>query len=219
MSETFSKRNLNVGLYLLAVFLIGIGIGTLFYKRASVPPSLPLLPPPTVKVATILKTPRALPPFNLLDHRGKPFNVVNLLGKWTFVFFGFTNCPYICPTTLTELQKMYQGLQQKHIKVMPQVIMVTVDPARDGVSVMRKYVTTFNPSFIGVTGNAKSLQRLQNILGIVSLKRTGPNNTTEIDHSGTILLLNPHGKVYAIFSMPHQSELLTNDYLSITRQG
>ena len=87
-----------------------------------------------------------------MDHHGQVFDNDRLLGKWTLVFFGFTYCPDICPTTmgfLNELMGQLEGTEAEDTEV----VMVTVDPARDTVEQLASYVPYFNPDFTGVTGD------------------------------------------------------------------
>jgi protein SCO1/2 len=163
-----------------------------------------------------LPLPVAIAPFHLTDNHGKIFTNENLKGHWTMLFFGFTNCGFVCPTTLTELNKMYQQLQNKLSKNnLPQVIFISVDPARDTVKRINEYVTAFNPQFIGLRGKESATEKLENELHIMAEKmqtsRKGKNNYT-IDHTAEILLINPAGQLQAYMSYPHTAEQMIKDY-------
>jgi protein SCO1/2 len=82
---------------------------------------------------TYLENPRAVNEFSLTGTDNKTFNNANLQGRWTLVFFGFTNCGYVCPTTMAELGKMYRILQNKSVKDLPRVVMISIDPERDNI--------------------------------------------------------------------------------------
>ena len=99
----------------------------------------------------LLDTPRNIGEFELIDHHGQPFDRARLEGGWTLIFFGFTFCPDICPTTMTFLDGFVGQLEGTEAED-TRVVMVTVDPARDTVEQLAKYVPYFNPDFTGVTG-------------------------------------------------------------------
>lgn len=174
---------------------------------------------PELSAGTLLPQPRALNAFQLTGVDGKPFTNQNLKGHWSLLFFGFTNCGYVCPTTMVAVKKVYINLKNDK-QLLPQVYLISIDPVRDTPERIRTYVTRFNPDFKGATGDQKQLDDLTRDLGVLYLK-VKPSNTSlkqadyDIDHSGTLLLINPEGKLAAIFSMPHDPELITKDYQNI----
>lgn len=177
----------------------------------------------TLANAQVLPQPRALMPFTLQNTHGQTFTQKELTGQWSLLFFGFTRCPGICPTSMTELKRMYEKLQTEHAAIMPQVIFVSVDPEYDTLQGIQKYVTAFNPAFKGVTGDKHQLDTLTTQLGILYMKtaapgQKNPDNYT-IDHSGSILLIDPNGELYAIFTMPHHGNKLASDFIAITTRG
>lgn len=169
--------------------------------------------------ATVFTQPRAITPFKLQDDAGKSFTNTNLMGHWSLLFFGFTNCAMICPTTMTELNKMYQLLEKDKIKNLPQVIFISVDPERDTVKRVHDYVRSFNPNFIGVTGKEKEIATLAKQLGVMFMKLPNKENPKDyaIDHSAFIVLVDPNGQAYGIFSSPHQAEDMAQNYKQITK--
>lgn len=166
---------------------------------------------------TILDTPRAVNAFKLMGIDNVPFNNASLQGHWTIVFFGFTNCGSICPTTMAELGKMYRLLEEKGEKKLPQVVMVSVDPSRDNLKKLEHYVKAFDPHFYGARGDEDSVEEMSNEIGIAYTKivRQGNEDSSnyDIEHTGTIILFNPKGELSAFFTMPHQAPLLAKDYL------
>jgi protein SCO1 len=163
-----------------------------------------------------LVNPMEIRGFQLTDNTKKPFTQDSLKGRWTMMFFGFTNCGYVCPTTMAALNKMYQTLKKELSEdKLPQVVMVTVDPDRDTVSRMNSYVTTFNSKFIGARGEIKALAALEKQLHIAVVKietdGKGKDHYT-IDHSAEVILFNPEGKVQAFMSYPHTPEQMVRDY-------
>jgi protein SCO1/2 len=169
--------------------------------------------------ATVLPAPRALSPFKLLDTHHQPFTKQRLQAHWTLLFFGFTACGNICPTTMNVLKQVYANLQAEKSTV-PQVVFVSIDPERDTAQRIQQYVSAFNPDFQGATGSKEQLAQLTKELSVLYMQVKQPGNASEyqIDHSGTILLLNPNGDLQAVFSMPHDAESITKDLMVIFKQ-
>jgi Uncharacterized protein SCO1/SenC/PrrC, involved in biogenesis of respiratory and photosynthetic systems len=152
--------------------------------------------------AMVLSTPRRFSDFSLVDHQGGDFTKAQLLGKWTLVFFGFTHCPDICPTTLATLNKVIAPMDDAE-KDKIQVVLLSVDPERDTTEKLAAYVPYFNKDFIGVTGNPFQILSLATQLNTVFNKVPLPNgsdgNDYTMDHSGNIVILNPKGDYHGFF--------------------
>ena len=165
--------------------------------------------------AYMFETPRALPEFSLLDHRGQAFDKANLEERWTLIFFGFTHCPDICPTTMSDLGRfmgMLDGLPEQEDT---QVVMVTVDPARDGVEQLAQYVPYFNPEFLGVTGEFLDIHRFATALNTPFRKVPGQGEDYQVDHSANLVLINPRGDYHGFFKAPLDLGKLKVTYRSI----
>jgi protein SCO1/2 len=169
--------------------------------------------------ATVFTQPRAIKPFKLQDDVGKPFTNANLIGHWSLLFFGFTNCAMICPTTMTELNKMYQLLEKETVKNLPQVVFISVDPERDTLKRIHDYVRSFNTNFVGATGDEKELAILAKQLGVMFMKLPNKENPKHyaVDHSAFAVLVNPKGQAYGIFSTPHEADDMAKNYKLITK--
>lgn len=165
---------------------------------------------------TLLDTPRPVQAFALTGTDGAPFNETSLRDQWTMVFFGFTRCGFVCPTTMAELGKMYRMLEDKHVSPLPRVVMVSIDPARDDLAGLRQYVTAFHPNFYGARGSEQMTQSMTRALGIAYAKvAANPNAPTpgdDIEHTGALMLFNPVGKLVAFFTGPHHAKALSDDY-------
>ncbi len=162
-----------------------------------------------------LDKPRSVSEFDLTGINRAPFNNASLLHHWTMVFFGFTSCPSICPTTMAELSKMERLLEEQGVTPLPQVVLISLDPEHDSLERLKQYVTAFNPHFIAARGtNEDALKTLTQEIGIAVTKVPSPTNQQEytIDHTGTIMLFNPEGQLCAFFTMPHESKQLAEDY-------
>ena len=164
--------------------------------------------------AIVLNQPRIFSDFDLVDHRGDVFNIARMQDVWTMVFFGFTNCPDICPTTLATLNAMYEDLGDSE-KENLQIVMVSLDPERDTVEKMALYVPYFNEDFIGVTGNPYSILGLSTQLTIAYTKvDLGEDNYT-VDHSTQVVLINPKGHYHGFFKAPHGEVAMRQTWRSI----
>lgn len=149
----------------------------------------------------LLETPRNIGEFDLIDHHGNPFNPGRLEGQWTLVFFGFTHCPDICPTTMTFLNTFLESLEGTEAED-PQVVMVSVDPARDTVQQLADYMPYFNPDFTGVTGEFLDIHRFATKLNTPFRKVMDEDGSYQVDHSSNIVLINPRGDYHGFFRAP-----------------
>jgi protein SCO1/2 len=151
--------------------------------------------------AYMFETPRAIGDFALLDHRGKPFTPDSLRGGWTLLFFGFTHCPDICPTTMAFLNRFVGELEGTEAEG-TRVVMVSVDPARDTVAQLATYVPYFNPEFLGVTGDFLDIHRFATDLNTPFRKVPGEDGDYLVDHSANVVLTNPRGDYHGFFKAP-----------------
>jgi len=151
--------------------------------------------------AYMLDTPRKIPEFSLLDQNGEAFTHARLEGVWTLVFFGFTHCPDVCPTTMAFLNEFMGALAGTEAQD-TQVVMVSVDPARDTIEVLAEYVPYFNPAFIGVTGEFLDVHRFATALNTPFRKAPGQGKDYQVDHSANVVLINPRGDYHGFFRAP-----------------
>jgi protein SCO1 len=166
---------------------------------------------------TYLENPRTINQYSLTGTDQKTFDNASLQNQWTLVFFGFTNCGYLCPTTMAELGKMYRILESKGVKDLPHVVMISIDPDRDDQEKLGKYVTSFHPDFYGARGDDISIKAMTREMGIAYAKimdkdSNDPKNY-DVQHSGAVMLFNPQGELNAFFTTPHRADLLAKDYM------
>jgi protein SCO1 len=156
---------------------------------------------------TWLPHPKPIPEFALTDQQGRVFTRHNLQGKPSLVFFGFTHCPDVCPTTLAKLA------QVKKMAVISglQVLLVSVDPQRDTPAAMSTYVHAFDPDFIGVTGDPKSIEKLTAELGIAIARVDLPGGDYTVDHSALVFLVNPQAQIVALWTPPFDTRAMAKD--------
>lgn len=149
----------------------------------------------------LLPQSRAWPNLPLLDQHGEVLPVSRLQGKWTLVFFGYTFCPDICPTTLAELRQLLGSLPAEQ-RQQVQVLMVSVDPQRDTPQQLRDYLAYFDPDYIGLTGQLDDIQQLANALSIPFIPGDSSQENYTVDHSGNLALLGPDGRQQGFIRAP-----------------
>jgi protein SCO1/2 len=176
---------------------------------------------PAMELATgTLLTPRrALPDFSLIDSQGRSFGPANLRGRWSMLFFGYTNCPDFCPTTLSTLAAMQKQLRAEH-SVLPQVIFVSVDAKRDTPAQLANYVPYFDPEFIGLTAaDQPAIEALAKQWGVAVMVQPPKDGSYTVDHSSAIFVLDPAGRLAAILSGPFTVGALQSDFRRIVTGG
>jgi protein SCO1/2 len=177
-----------------------------------------MLPRPGPQVATMLDAPRELPAVALIDQEGAPFAPGDLAGRPTLVFFGFTNCPDICPTTLAVIAAAVRDLRERSAAIVPQVLFVSVDPARDSPAQIKRYLSAFDADFMGATADANTLAPLLETLAVTVHIETRGDETFRVTHNGTIYVLDQQGRWAALFGgSTHQADDLIRDYLAMRR--
>lgn len=164
--------------------------------------------------AIVFETPRQFSEVALTDQRGEPFTDAELEGIWTIVFFGFTNCPDVCPATMGVLRDMYSKLRDSERERI-QVVMATLDPARDTSELLAQYVPYFHPDFIGITGSEPRIKRWSAELNIAYGQVPLEGGDYTIDHSTQIVLVNPRGDYHGFFKAPHNEMMLRKTWRSI----
>lgn len=167
---------------------------------------------PDPLAATRFPTARTVQAFSLLDHKGNVFDNTTLRDHWSFLFFGYTHCPDVCPTTLSVLNSVAQRLQDSSENV--RFVMVTVDPTRDTPEILGKFVTYFNGDFTGVTGSEESLQQLTKQLGIMFMRVNDEENPDSylVDHTAGVFLFDPDGRYHAVFTPPLTADAIAGDF-------
>ncbi|NIR60278.1 MAG: SCO family protein [Gammaproteobacteria bacterium] len=167
--------------------------------------------------ATLLPEPRAIGPFELVDHHGNTFTAAHLRGKWTFVFLGYTHCPDVCLTTLTTLDRISDALAGGPLEGDTLFLFVSVDPRRDDPARLAEYVAYFNEGFIGATGIEQELRSLAARMAVPYRipADADPAAGYTVDHSASVMLLGPAAGFHAVFSAPHDAERMIADYRKI----
>jgi protein SCO1/2 len=165
--------------------------------------------PAEPQAAFIVPLPGELPEFSLLDQTGAEVNAETFRGQWDLVFFGFSNCPDVCPTTLQTLASVRRELAAAQIAPLPRIVLVSVDPERDTPELLGQYVDYFGTDNLAVTGDLEEVIKLTSALGIYFEKASTEDGSYGVDHSAAVLVLDPNGKFSALFGAPH----VVADYL------
>jgi protein SCO1/2 len=154
--------------------------------------------------------------FQLTDHNGKPRTLADFKGKVVVVFFGYTHCPDVCPVTMSELASVANELGKEAERL--QVLFITVDPARDTPEILSKYVPAFNPTFLGLYGDADATARTAKEFKVFYQKQPLPNGAYSMDHSAGSFIFDPQGRVRLFAQYGQRAQALLHD-IRILLQG
>jgi len=163
----------------------------------------------TLMHGTRLTPARSIGKLDLVDQTGGRFTEERLKGRWSIVYFGFTSCPMVCPTTMAMLREVARRVAQLPAASRPQVILITVDAETDTPAVIGRYVAAFDPSFIGLTGTKAALDDAAEKFSVAH-SRSGDGRS--FDHSSTIYLVDPAGALTAVFTAPQTAAGIADDY-------
>ena len=149
----------------------------------------------------LFDSPRPLEEFEMQNQYGQPVNLESLKGSWNVLFFAFTSCPDICPTTLSSISKAYSEL-----KTPVRIILVTVDPGRDSLEILKNYLGSFNEDFIGYRGEFDETVRLAQQLNVAFGKIPGSQpGTYTMDHNASLALVDSNGNYVGFIKSPQSS--------------
>ena len=151
-------------------------------------------------------------PFTLTDQNGRPRTERDFRGKWTLVYFGYTYCPDVCPTTLQDMAIALRRLGPKAQEIAP--LFITLDPERDHPAVLRKYLAAFGPEFVGLTGTPKEIASVAHAYRVYFAKHPLPGGGYSVDHASTIYLMNPEGQFVSILDDQEGAAALEKDLAS-----
>jgi len=205
-------KSINFTLLVIGMF-IAMLLGLYVYQHANNYPN-------DLQIATYVNPSRPLKEFALKKTDNTPLNIECMRGRWTILFFGYTQCRSICPTTLDMLHKAYEIMRKDGFINRPELVMVSLDGNRDSLQTMQKYTQGFDQEFKGAVGDKKVIDQLTAELGIVYDAELS-SQTDQIDHSGALTLINPAGEVSAFFIPPltaaavaHDTEKLITTYIN-----
>ena len=154
--------------------------------------------------------------FTLIDHNGHRMHLSDYEGKWVILYYGYTFCPDVCPTTMMQLGRMMPLLGKKAKDV--QVFMITVDPERDTPERLKEYVTYFHPDFIGLTGTPEEIADAAAPFGIYYKKKEVEGASDYLmDHTASVTVLDPEGRVRLIWPYGTTAEEMAEDLLHLMK--
>jgi protein SCO1/2 len=136
--------------------------------------------------------------FSLVDQNGKPFTDSDLKGKWQLVFFGYTHCPDVCPTSLNDLSLAIDKLGAKKSEVV--IVFISVDPERDTPSVLKSYVEAFGGPIVALTGSPEAVAQAAKVYRVYFAKHPTAGGGYDMDHSALIYVMDPQGRFTATFT-------------------
>ena len=163
--------------------------------------------------------PAQLANVSLTSHQNQPVTEDSFKGRWTFIYVGYTFCPDACPATMTVLNQLHGRLKEKGIDDTVNMMLVSVDPERDTIEKLKEYVAFFNPSFSAATGTPAAIQDFTSQVSaiyVIPEDRSDPNYL--VDHSSSVMLIDPDAAVHAVFTPPQTAENLANDFVKLSNR-
>ena len=195
------------------LILLGAGLLILLVLRWQ-----PVAPPRLSQHVTLYPEPKPLPAFHLVNQRGNPVTPADLRGHWSLLFFGYTHCPDVCPTTLGEMQQVIRRWGPSPPSP-PRMVFVSIDPGRDTPQRLADYLGYFGESFLGLTGERAEIDRLAQSAGafyqIHAPQAAG--QAYRVDHSAGLTLVGPDAAIVALFPPPLEPSRLVKDLREIMR--
>ena len=165
----------------------------------------------------VFENPRPISTFRLIDFDKGTFSVAQLKDRWSFIYFGYSACGQVCTETLTELKRLILALSSLDNALPIQVVFVTVDPGRDSASRLKTYLREFDSTFIGITGDINTLAFFAAELAAPFTLGPDAGESYALDHSNSIMLINPSAALQAVLAPPHDAQRLQADFGAIVR--
>ena len=165
----------------------------------------------------VFENPRPISTFQLVDFNQDTFSVDRLKGRWSFIYFGYTACGQICTQSLTELKRLILALSSNNNARQIQVVFVTVDPGHDTATRLNTYLREFDSTFVGVTGDIDALAFFAAELAAPFTLDSNIGQSNVLNHSNSIMLINPSAAFQAVLTPPHDAQRLQADFGAIVR--
>lgn len=206
---------MNKKISMILVIAVATGLGLALSQRLFNPNARSIALKPVLSVTTIIDSPRALPAFSLQSANGA-LDAEQLKGSWTVVFLGFTHCPDVCPTTLTEMARAQALWAASKLPNKPKLLFVSVDPERDAPKLLAEYSAFFSKDTLTATAAEPQLAEFTRALGLVYMKVPQADSYT-MDHSSSLVLLNPNAEFAGLIRPPLKPEAIASDLLALTK--
>ena len=201
-----SKRNV------IFILLILFGITGLFTYFQSLPSLLEKKP--SLITGKILVRPMEIDNFELIDQNNEVFNKKSLEGGWTVLFFGYTNCPDVCPTTIYKLAEIKNGIKEDLPSANFNTVLVTLDPDRDSSERLDEYIGYFDETMLGVTGTYENIQSFTSSLSVF-YQRINKEEGYDFNHTASIFVFDKDGSLFATMSPANTVGELESDFFTI----
>ena len=201
-----SKRNV---IFILLILFSITGLFTYFQSL----PSL-LEKKPSLITGKILVRPMEIDNFELIDQNNEAFNKKSLEGGWTVLFFGYTNCPDVCPTTIYKLAEIKNGIKEDLPSANFNTVLVTLDPDRDSSERLDEYIGYFDETMLGVTGTYENIQSFTSSLSVF-YQRINKEEGYDFNHTASIFVFDKDGSLFATMSPANTIEELESDFFTI----
>lgn len=193
-----------------------VGLGSLLLIALAVAATVWFTGPASFRGASYGEPYPVAPPIQLTRANGEPFRLSDQRGKFVLLFFGYTSCPDVCPTTMAELKLVVDGLGEAANSV--QVVFISVDPDRDTPEKIQKYVEHFNPNFIGLTGSLDELQKIWDGYGVFrSVNEADSAMGYTVDHTARVTLVDADGNLRLSYSFQTPVEDIVYDIKLLLR--
>ncbi len=201
-----SKRNV---IFILLILFSITGLFTYFQSL----PSL-LEKKPSLITGKILVRPMEIDNFELIDQNNEVFNKKSLEGGWTVLFFGYTNCPDVCPTTIYKLAEIKNGIKEDLPSANFNTVLVTLDPDRDSAERLDEYIGYFDETMLGVTGTYENIQSFTSSLSVF-YQRINKEEGYDFNHTASIFVFDKDGSLFATMSPANTVGELESDFFTI----
>lgn len=197
---------------LLLAMLVALMIATAWWVFQRHPAADWASAPPALQ-GVMWPVARPVADFELHDQHGQRFNADNLRGHWSLLYFGYLQCPDVCPTTLQSLHGLSALIARSDTEaVLPQVVFISVDPEHDTAQRLASYLSYFDERFIGLSGDAAQLALLAQSLGVMYAEYRDPNGVRSMDHTTSVLIVDPQARAVAALPAPHQPVMMLQQW-------
>jgi protein SCO1/2 len=199
--------------YLILVAAVAAAVGLWLGSRSFAPPA------PKLGAAVLYPAPREVPDFTLQRADGSALTKADWTGRWTVAFFGYTNCPDVCPTTLATFKQVFAKLRADGVADKVRFDFISVDPGRDTPEQLAKYVGYFDKEFVAATGTDEQLTRVTRALGLIYSREPTGNGDYAVDHSASAILIDPGGREVGLFRPPFDASAIAADLETLAGGG
>ena len=189
------------------VAAVGLWVGNRYFQVA---------PQPSLQVGLLYPQPRPLGDFHLTQANGQPLTLADWRGHWTAVYVGYASCPDVCPTTLATVEA---DLAKRGLADRWRLNFISVDPERDTPELLAKYVGFFSPHFVVATATDAELMPLSKSLGLIYSRSKNADGGIEVDHSSSVVIIDPQGRIVGLFRPPLDAASISSDLATLIGSG